>query len=76
MNQDQQDVGSGRPPQTFAEALQIVKVIPVPAEVYVAWMRRLAPVPSQFAGGVYDSMDQLLASAIAAAAAGAIERRG
>jgi hypothetical protein len=73
MNQDQQQGGSPtKPPQTLNEALQMVKVVPVPIDVYLGWMRRLAPVPSQFAGGVYDGMDQLLTATISAVAAACV----
>ena len=69
MNTEQhQNTAAPRAPQTLDEALQLVDTIAVPTGLYLTWMRRLAPVPSQYAGGVYDSMDQLLASAIAQAA--------
>lgn len=56
-------------PQTPEEALRMVRMVEVPIDTYLAWMNRLAPVPSQFGGAVYAGMDQLLGETINAVAA-------
>ncbi len=72
MNQQQQrnaqPVGAPRTPQSPEEALRMVEVVPVRSDIFLAWMRRLAPAPSQFCGAVYAEMEQLLGEAINAAA--------
>ena len=57
-----------RLPQTPEEALRTIKSIEVPTELYLMWINRLAPVPSQFGGAVYAGMEQVLAEAINAVA--------
>ncbi len=52
----------------------MLKSIEVPTELYLRWMNRLGPVPSQYGGAVWASMEELLGAAIDSAARDQIDR--
>lgn len=60
---------SAHPPtMTPQEALAIVKIVPVPVELFLQWVAAAGAVPSQFGAELYVSMRQTLEGAIQYAA--------
>ena len=55
-------------PATIEDAVRLAKVVPVPGETYLMWLRALASIPTQFGADIYVSMKLELASAIDRAA--------